>query len=116
MKQRTADWFGLALGAWMFLSPWFLDFSAAPYAAWNAWIVGAAVVLFFAIALAYPRAWEEWVNIVLAVWLFIAPFALGFTDLGAAAWNHWILAVLIAGDALWAMSQPRPEERFNTRG
>lgn len=105
MRQRWQDWVGLILGIWMFVSPWILGYSGMAVAAGNAYILGIAVALFFAIALAQPHYWEEWVNLALAVWLFIAPFVLGFTGVGTAAWNHWILAVLIAGDSIWAMAQ-----------
>ena len=43
------------------------------------------------------------VNAVLGVCLLIAPWALGFTDRGAAAWNAWIAGAAIALVALGAL-------------
>lgn len=105
MKQRWQDWVGLVLGAWLFFSPWILGYSAASVAAGNAYILGIATFVFFAIALRNPRVWEEWVNLVLAAWIFLAPFILQFTDVTVGAWNHWILGILIGVDAVWAMVQ-----------
>jgi SPW repeat len=61
--------------------------------------------------------WRDWAMLVLAVWLFLSPWILGFA-VGApvegeaatagftiAAWNAWILGVVIAVLALWAAFQ-----------
>lgn len=103
--QRWQDWVGLVLGIWLFLSPWLLGYAAMQAAAGSAWVIGIATIVFFGIALAKPQPWEEWVNIVLAVLLVLAPFVLGFMDAGTAAWNHWIVGILIGGDAIWALAQ-----------
>lgn len=107
MKQRWQDWAGLVLGALLFLSPWIIGYAAVTTAAASAWVIGIATIVFFAIALVKPEQWEEWVNLVLAVLLLLAPFVLGFTDAAGAAWSHWILAILIGGDAIWALAQGR---------
>lgn len=44
------------------------------------------------------------VNALLGVFLFIAPWLLGFRDVQAAAWNAWICGVLIAALAVAALS------------
>lgn len=107
MQQRWQDWVGLVLGVLLFLSPWIVGYAAVTAAAASAWVIGIATVVFFAIALAKPEQWEEWVNLVLAVLLLLAPFVLGFTGATGAAWSHWILAILIGGDAIWALAQGR---------
>jgi len=107
MRQRWQDRAGLVLGILLFLAPWVVGFAGVAAAAWSAWVIGVATVVFFAIALGKPQQWEEWVNLVLAVVLLLAPFALGFTGVAGAAWTHWILAILIGGDAIWALAQAR---------
>ncbi len=111
MNQRWQDWVGLVLGVWLFLSPWLLAYAATGAAAWSAWAIGVATIIFFAIGLAQPRPWEEWVNIVLAALLILAPFFFGFMNAGIA-WNHWIVGLLIGADAIWALAE-RPS---GTRG
>lgn len=46
-SQRPEDvkWLNALLGAWVFVAPWVLGFAAAAGAAWNAWIIGAAIAL-----------------------------------------------------------------------
>lgn len=103
MNQRWQDWVGLVLGVWLFLSPWLLAYTGMDQAAWSAWVVGIGTAVFFAIALAQPQPWEEWVNIVLAALLILAPFVFGFMN-ASIAWNHWIVGLLIGGDAIWALA------------
>lgn len=106
MTQRWQDIVGVVLGVVLIAMPWLAGFAGmAETAAASAWAIGIATVIFFAIALARPGQWEEWVNLVLAVLLLLSPFVLGFTGVTAAAWSHWILAILIGGDAIWALAQ-----------
>lgn len=50
--------------------------------------------------------WQDWTNLVVGAWLFISPWVLGFTGSSAAAWNAWILGLIVAALALWALSGP----------
>jgi hypothetical protein len=68
------------------------------------------------------RRWRDWVMLVLAVWLFISPWVLGFASaamvaaapsggaampspgLTTAAWNAWVLGVVVAALAIWAIA------------
>jgi len=54
------------------------------------------------------NAWEgkkpqDWINVVLAGCLFLAPWVLGFAEERYAAWNAWISAVVIAAVAVAAL-------------
>jgi SPW repeat len=57
--------------------------------------------------------WQDWANVVLAIWLFISPWVLRFvatrqvTDNAVngsaiaashAAWNAWVLGVIVGSD------------------
>lgn len=106
-KQRWQDWVILALGAWLFLAPFFTGYSSlSGPAAWNSYVLGAIVTVFAIAALWRPESpTEEWVNLVLGLWLVIAPLALGFyASEAVAAWNHFVVGALVAGDAVWAMA------------
>ncbi len=107
MAQRWQDKVGVVLGVILFLLPWIAGFAGVTAAAASAWIIGVGTVVVFGIAVAKPGQWAEWVNVVLAVLLLLSPFVLGFTGVAAAAWSHWILGILIAIDALWALAQVR---------
>lgn len=49
------EWVNLALGAWLFASPWLLGFSLSAALTWSALVAGALVVLFAAWSLGDER-------------------------------------------------------------
>jgi hypothetical protein len=62
--------------------------------------------------------WQDGINLLLAIWLFISPWVLGFAP-GAAlagsaavAWNAWILAVIIGVFAIAALVRAQPWEEW----
>jgi len=111
-NQRWQDWFVLALGVWLFFSPFFMAYaSLTGAAAWSSYVVGALVAIVAASALWSPASKaEEWVNLVLGLWLLMAPFIFGFyASEAAAAWNLTVVGILIAGDTIWALAaRPTP--------
>lgn len=108
-KQRWQDWVNLILGVWLFITPFIGMEMVSSAAAWNGYIFGVLVVALSIWALVQPRAWEEWINLVIGVWLILAPFVLGFTTETTAMWNHIVVGVVIGVDALWAaLANPRP--------
>lgn len=63
---------------------------------------------------------QDWINLVLAIWLFISPWVLTFghgvpvgspaasgaiQEVGMAAWNAWVLGVIVGLLALSALSR-----------
>jgi hypothetical protein len=59
---------------------------------------------------AYPgrsNRWQDWANLILAIWLFVSPWVLQFGAGGqtgaVAAWNAWVLAVIVFLVALSAI-------------
>jgi hypothetical protein len=110
------DGANLILAVCLFFSPWILGFAmpsgaggaaAASYASWDSWILGVVIFVVAATALFRLQAWEEWVNAVLGIWLFIAPFLLGFTGVPGAAWTHWIVGALVVIFAVWDLQSIR---------
>ncbi|MBB3353815.1 hypothetical protein CO660_17835 [Rhizobium sp. L9] len=96
-NNRTAlDIVNIVAGLALLISPWLLGFAAESGAAWNAWIVGAAIALIAAAALYAFYEVEEWVNLVLGVWAVVAPWVLGFAAVTAAMWVHLIVGVVVA--------------------
>jgi SPW repeat len=130
-ENRQQDWLNVLLAIWLFISPWVLQFGfgvqpgpagsaglPAPTAdvlyaaAWNAWILGIVVFLIALSASGRRAAWQasghEWVVLLLGIWIFVAPWVLGFADVGTrtAAWDHWITGALIFLVSLWNLSVP----------
>lgn len=113
---RWQDPANLVLAVWMFISPWVLQFAytggngAGTVMAWDAWVLGVVVFLVSVSAMGqrFVRG-QEWLNAVLGVWLFIAPWVLNFASGGSdAAWDHWIVGALIFLVSLSAIAITRP--------
>ncbi|HEX5454872.1 MAG TPA: SPW repeat protein [Stellaceae bacterium] len=112
-RNNRQDWVNVALALWLFLSPWILGFGgsvrtpafatldggipavAAADAAWNAWVAGGVVFMLALTAAARLRLWQEWLILLIALWIFAAPWVVGFAGLNAAAFDHWIVGGLI---------------------
>ena len=53
--------------------------------------------------------WEEWLNLLLGVWLIFAPWIVGFAGVVAAMRTHVALGVLIALFSAWELWAVRHE-------
>jgi hypothetical protein len=90
------------LGVWLMFSPLVLGFSGDLTAVGNAVLVGLVLLATALGAIFVPRAWEEWTETVLGVWLAVSPWVLGLeTPLARAAAVVTGLVVLTL--ALWAL-------------
>lgn len=101
-KHRWQEWINMALGLWLFLSPFFGFGEATGAAALNAYIFGVIIVLLSGTALYLSQIWEEWINMAIGIWLFVSPFALGFSGMHAVKLNQMDVGVVLFGVALWA--------------
>ncbi len=104
-EQRWQDWINVLLGAWLILAPFLGIGGISDVAAINSYLTGTAVAIFAIAALVRPQVWEEYTNMVLGLWLILAPFALGFTNLAGPFWNQVIVGLLIGGTALGVTMQ-----------
>ena len=103
-SKRWQDWVTLVLGIWLFFSPWIVGFyQHMPEASWNFFALGVALVVFAAFGLNLRSLWEEWVNLVLGIWLIISPWVLRFADQGHARNDAVIVGVIVAAMAIWAL-------------
>ncbi|HEX7968938.1 MAG TPA: SPW repeat protein [Stellaceae bacterium] len=123
--NRWQDWTNLALGIWLFLSPWILRFdagvpqgdagaaAAASNASWDAWVCGIVIALVALSAISRMEFWQEWINMLLGAWVFIAPWVLGFSspNLVHAAWDHWIVGAVVFIVSAWSLSDTRRAPR-----
>lgn len=91
------------LGAWLILSPWALGFAGEMIAMWNFVAVGVLLVATALGAIFLPRAWEEWTESVLGLWLVVSPWILGFTASEAATVNAVLSGLGIVMLSLWAL-------------
>jgi hypothetical protein len=106
MKQvkHWQDPVNAALGACLVLSPWAIGFSGDTVATANAVIVGLALVATALGAMLFPRAWEEWTEAVLGLWLIVSPWALGFGTHADARSAAVVAGIAVAVLALWTLA------------
>jgi hypothetical protein len=93
----------LLLGAWLFISPWLLGYTEVSGASANAYLIGAALVVFAIIALYAPKVWEEWISLVLGFWLIMSPWFMGFNQIADATQNAVLVGIASVVLALWVM-------------
>lgn len=105
MMQATKgrDWANAVLALCVFLSPWVIGFAADATPSWNAWIVGFMLGALTVATISAFAEWEEWVDLVLGLWLVASPWLLGFTANMNAMWTSVVLGLLVAAVSLWAV-------------
>jgi hypothetical protein len=105
MKQvkHWQDPVNAVLGAWLVLSPWALGFSGDAVAMGNFVVVGALLVAAALGAIFLPRAWEEWTESVLGLWLVVSPWLIGYSVLENAKADAILSGLVILTLALWAL-------------
>ncbi|MBT9524336.1 MAG: SPW repeat protein [Rhizobacter sp.] len=104
--QKVKHWqdpVNAVIGAWLVLSPWALGFQAEQVAMWNAIVVGVLLVAVGLGATFVPRAWEEWTEGVLGIWMILSPWVLAFANVQIAMINAVVVGVAVVGLALWVL-------------
>lgn len=59
--------------------------------------------------------WASWVNVVLGLWLIVAPFALAYSTVSTAVYEDVILGVVIAALGLWSALGERTRVTMGVR-
>jgi hypothetical protein len=113
--QKILSWLVAIVGFWELIAAFVLGYSATSAALWNAVIIGLAlIILGIWAAVAKEEATDktlDWINVVLGIWLIIAPFLLGYTAVTAAVWNDVIVGlvvIVLAGWAVFAIGHQNP--------
>lgn len=103
---KTLSWLVVVMGAWEVLAPFILGASSKAGFMWDAIIIGIALIVLAGwAALSSVTSTVKnlsWVNAVLGLWLIIAPFILGYSNIGAALWNDIIVGIIVLVLAGWA--------------
>jgi SPW repeat len=106
-NKHAQDWISLFLAILLFISPWVLGFSAEQFAAGNAWISAVVIGALAVGALGAFHEWEEWANLLVGLWVAVAPWILGFAAVTNAVWTHVVLGILVAVAAAWEIWEVR---------
>jgi hypothetical protein len=117
-RRNTAiDWINLILAVLLFISPWVLGYTGTA-AMTNALIAGVVIAILAIAALVSFAKWEEWVNLIVGLWVLISPWVLGFTAATAALWSHVVIGIVVAVLAaveLWLVAQDSPPRQMASR-
>lgn len=92
-------------GLSLLLAPPLLGFTDTPIAAWNSWVIGAAILAVAGAALVALKEWEEWTSLVLGAWTLVSPWILGFSAVQGAAVLHVLIGltvIAVAAVELWS--------------
>jgi hypothetical protein len=114
--NRWQDLLNAALGVWLVASPWLMNFDDGGVAMWNAVIAGVLLAGLAFGAFFVPRAWEDWAQAIVALWLVASPWVLGFSKSEVPMLNALWVGVAVLALASWALlankaqgtSQPSP--------
>jgi len=88
----------MLLGLWILFAPFLLGFRGVLPATWNNVGVGLLMAVFcgLRVSVGYHQPAWSWCTSVLALWLIVSPFVLGFTHTPDAMWNDIIVGAVAA--------------------
>ena len=110
-NAKLCDVGNLILGGILFISPWLFSLPAGVKSR-NAFISGIVIVVLSIAALAAFAVWEEWLNLIVGLWLIVSPWVLKFQGT-RAMWVDVVIGIIVAVLAaieLWMMSQTPPRQ------
>jgi len=120
--EAFIDISNLALGGFLFLSPWIFGFTSD--LGWHtSWMAGTAIGviaifsigdLFASVTIPNFIETEEWLNLAIGLWLAACPRILGFHGDTMAMQVHLAVGLVIAAIAvveIWVMHHAPPHER-----
>ena len=104
MKQQKhwQDPANALLGVWLIVSPLVLGFQSDMTSLVNAVVVGVLLLATALGAIFVPRAWEEWTETGLGLWLVVSPWVLGSATQAAKA-SAVVTGLVVITLALWAL-------------
>ncbi|HET7117573.1 MAG TPA: SPW repeat protein [Hanamia sp.] len=104
---RWQDWIIMVIGIWVFITPWVFGFYDK-YFAWCPFVTGALLAIFSIWELSNKRLWEEWVNLIIAAWMFISPWVLGFSrTANNASFVMFLFGAIAFVVTLWSIVNDR---------
>ena len=108
--ERLLDVVNLALGAFLFLSPWIFGFFG--FARHSAWATGLTFSIVSVAAIAEFTESEEWINLIIGLWVGLSPWVMGFHSETTTMWVHHIIGfaiALLAAVELWLVHRTPPQ-------
>jgi hypothetical protein len=105
--MKWGSWLNLLVGIWLLVSPGVLHLGGAAESNSIAFGILAIIVAIWSMVVMPQNHAPAWVNLAFGVWVFIAPWTLGFAAMPAALWSSIISGVLLVVFAITRMSSTR---------
>ena len=104
IQVQSASTVSFLLGIWLIIAPFALAYSDSASARWNDIVVGAAVLILAGRSAVAPANGVQLgcSCAALGVWLVIAPFALGNSNITANVWYDALVGVLLVVLGAWS--------------
>lgn len=115
-QARLTGGINVVLGVWLLVSPWVFGYHVGSEASWNSVIVGALIALLAAFRAYSARVYPSlsWINLLLALWTVVSPWAWGYAENVDARLDNVVLGVMIAGLAGWSGGASTAERRHDS--
>lgn len=107
MTKRIKHWqdpINIVIAIWLIASPWVIGYVDYTAATANSVAVGTLLAAAALGAIFVPRAWEEWTEVLLGLWMILSPWVLGFAAAGAATANAVVSGLVVIALALWVLA------------
>jgi hypothetical protein len=104
-RESVLDLYSLTVGLFLSASPWLFVFTSEN-ARIDIWASSALIAATSITAIVMFSNWEEWLNLLLGVWLVVSPWALGFTHTKAMhiSIGAGIVVIFMAALELWLVN------------
>ena len=102
-------------GIWLIISPWAVGFSGDTAAKVNFVIVGILLLAVSLGAVYVPRAWEEWSEAVLGLWMIVSPWLVHFSTQHAAKTDAVTSGIIVLILGFWAAAYQMGWQGENAR-
>ena len=76
-REAVLDVYNCILASFLFVSPWLFRYASFD-ARIDIWVSAAVIALVSLVSLVAFSGWQEWLNLLLGIWLVASPWVLGF--------------------------------------
>jgi hypothetical protein len=114
-NESALDIYNVLAAAVLFASPWLFGLTNVT-AELDFWLSGAAIVaISIGATIAYAN-WQEWINVLLGLWLIASPWVLGFAHVRAMHFSVGLGAVVtfLALLELWLVYDGNSQHETST--
>ena len=111
-RESVFDVYNLLLALFLFATPWLFAY-ADENAKIDIWASSALIAAVCATTFIVFSNWEEWLNLLLGIWLISSPWVLGFTHTRAMHFSIGIgiVVAFMAALEIWILYDEANERR-----